>query len=106
MSEETGRATPLELTSTGIALLALVVAIASLVAGERRADRAEQEQHASRVFLSEAPQYFEPTRVHFRDVYARWSRTPQSLPERSGEEMPRTDTDDSPYWMDARNCVS
>jgi hypothetical protein len=52
------------------------------------------------------PSGFEPKVLYFEDVYGRWNRTPRSNPEEGGEALPEDDTDDSPWWMDARNCAS
>lgn len=52
------------------------------------------------------PTGFEPRVLYFQDVHGRWSRTPTSGPTEGGEALPVKDTDDSPWWMDARNCAS
>jgi hypothetical protein len=52
------------------------------------------------------PSGFEPQVLYFEDVYGGWSRTPTSNPEEGGKPLPQKDTDDSPWWMDARNCAS
>ena len=52
------------------------------------------------------PSGFQPQVLYFEDVYGSWSRTPTSNPTEGGKTLPKEDTDDSPWWMDARNCAS